>query len=125
MVETLNLFQIYHLKDMSLSSELFLSCSILQLTFYVISISYTRRSGFIVLSQQIYHIGFLILFLSAVLIFNEDLLVQNFLSCNTSIVNDSLGFISKLAICVSSFLFIFIIKTSYNDELLKISSMLF
>ena len=119
MVETLNLFQIYHLKDMSLSSELFLSCSILQLTFYVISISYTRRSGFIVLSQQIYHIGFLILFLSAVLIFNEDLLVQNFLSCNTSIVNDSLGFISKLAICVSSFLFIFIIKTSYNDELLK------
>jgi hypothetical protein len=33
----LELFQMYNLKEMSLSTELFLSCSILQFTFYAIS----------------------------------------------------------------------------------------
>ena len=114
MVEELNFFQIYHLKDMFLSAELLISCSVLQLTFYVTSLSYTRKSGFIILSQQIYHIGFLILALSAVLLFNEDLLFQTFIS-----VNDYLSFFSKLVVCISSLFFIFIIKTSYNDELVK------
>ena len=90
MVEELNFLQIYHLKDMFLSAELFISCSVLQLTFYVISLSYTRRSGFVVLSQQIYHIGFLILLLSSILIYNEEVLFQTFLS-----VNDYLSFVSK------------------------------
>ena len=109
----------YHLQDMSLSAELFISCSILQLTFYVISTSYSRRSGFIILSQQIYNIGFLILILSVILIFNEDLLLQNFLSSNISIVNDSLSFVSKLVVAISSLIFMFVIKTSVKDELMR------
>ena len=99
---------------MFLSAELFISCSVLQLTFYVISLSYTRRSGFVVLSQQIYHIGFLILLLSSILIYNEEVLFQTFLS-----VNDYLSFVSKLVVCVSSLFFIFIIKTSFKDNLMK------
>lgn len=114
MVEESNFFQIYHLKDMFLSAELFISCSVLQLTFYVISLSYTRKSGFIILSQQIYHIGFLILLLSTILLCNEELLFQNFIS-----VNDYLSSFSKIVVCVSSLFFIFIIKTSYKDELMK------
>ena len=114
LAENLNIFSIYDLdlKEMFLFVELFISGSILQLTFYVTSISYIRRSGFIILSQQIYHIGFLILFLSLFLIFNEDLLFQTVLS-----LNDYLSFFSKLILCISSLFFIFIIKTSSNDDL--------
>ena len=114
MVKELDFLQIYHLKDMFLSSEFFISCSVLQLTFYVICVSYTRRNGFVVLSNQIYHIGFLILFLTLLLILNEELLFQTFLS-----INDYLSFVSKLVICLSSLSFIFIIKTSFKDELMK------
>ena len=114
MVKELDFLQIYHLKDMFLSSEFFISCSVLQLTFYVICVSYTRRNGFVVLSNQIYHIGFLILFLTLLLILNEELLFQTFLS-----INDYLSFVSKLVICLSSLFFIFIIKTSFKDELMK------
>ena len=82
----LTIFQMYHLKEMSLSAELFLSCSILQLTFYAIGTSYQRKNGFVILSQQIYSIGFLIVLLAALLIFNEDLLVTNSLSSNNFII---------------------------------------
>ena len=50
---SLELFQIYHLKEMSLSAELFLSCSILQFTFYAISTAYQRKAGFVILNSQV------------------------------------------------------------------------
>lgn len=114
----LTIFQMYHLKEMSLSAELFLSCSILQLTFYAIGTSYQRKNGFVILSQQIYSIGFLIVLLAALLIFNEDLLVTNSLSSNNFIINDYLSFTTKLTICLISALFILIVKISYKDELI-------
>ena len=55
----LELFQIYHLKEMSLSAELFLSASILQFTFYAISTAYQRKAGFVILNQQVYYIRLL------------------------------------------------------------------
>jgi len=108
----------YSLKEMSLSVELFLSCSILQLTFYAIGTAYQRNNGFIILSQQIYNIGFLIVGLATLLILNEDLLISNSLSSNNFIINDYLSFTSKLTICLISALFLFIIKISYKDELI-------
>ena len=62
---SLELLQIYHLKEMSLSAELFLSCSILQFTFYAINTAYKRKFGFIILNQQVYYIGILLIFLSS------------------------------------------------------------
>jgi len=109
----------YHLKEMSLSAELFLSCSILQLTFYAVGTAYQRKHGFVILSQQIYHIGALILGLAALLLINEDLLVNNSLSSNNFIINDYLGFTTKLVICVTSVLFLLIVKISYKDELIQ------
>ena len=53
MIEFTELFQIYNLSEMSLSAELFLSCSILQFTFYGISTAYQRKSGFILLNKQV------------------------------------------------------------------------
>ena len=112
----LELFQIYHLKEMSLSAELFLSCSVLQFTFYAISTAYQRKSGFVILNQQVYHIGSLLIILSSFLILNEDLLIMNSFSSNNFIINDYLGFAAKLIICVTSVLFLTIINISFRDE---------
>ena len=60
----LEIFELYHLKEMSLSTELFLSCSILQFTFYAISTAYQRTSGFIILNTQVYYISMLLTVLS-------------------------------------------------------------
>jgi NADH:ubiquinone oxidoreductase subunit 2 (subunit N) len=112
----LELFQIYHLKEMSLSAELFLSCSILQLTFYAISTAYERRSGFVILNHQIYYIGSLLIILSLFLLLNEDLLMTNEFSSNNFIINDYLSFATKLMICITSAAFLTIINTSFRDE---------
>ena len=87
---------------MSLSAELFLSCSILQLTFYAISTAYERRAGFVILNQQVYYIGSLLIILSLFLLLNEDLLTMNQFSSNNFIINDYLSFAAKLMICLTS-----------------------
>jgi len=113
---SLELFQIYHLKEMSLSAELFLSCSILQFTFYAISTAYQRKAGFVILNSQVYYIGTLLLILSAILLLNEDLLIVNSLTSNNFIVNDFFSFASKFVICLTSILFLIIVNVSFRDE---------
>lgn len=112
----LELFQIYHLKEMSLSAELFLSCSILQFTFYAIATAYQRRAGFVILNQQVYYIGFLLVILALFLLLNEDLLVMNSFSSNNFIINDYLSFATKLLICITSAAFLTIINISFRDK---------
>ena len=101
---------------MSLSAELFLSCSILQLTFYAISTAYERKAGFVILNQQIYYIGSLLIILSLFLLLNEDLLTMNLFGSNNFIINDYLSFAAKLMICVASAAFLTIINTSFRDD---------
>ena len=113
---SLELFQIYHLKEMSLSAELFLSCSILQFTFYAISTAYQRKAGFVILNTQVYYIGTLLIILAAFLILNEDLLVLNSFTSNNFIVNDYFSFASKLVICLISVLFLIVVNVSFRDE---------
>lgn len=112
----LNLFEIYNLKEMSLSTEIFLSCSILQLTFYAIATSQQRKHGFVILNQQVYSIGVLILGLALLLLINENLSFFNSFSGNNFIVNDYLGFASKSVICFIAFLFLILITISYEDR---------
>lgn len=113
---SLELFQIYHLKEMSLSAELFLSCSILQFTFYAISTAYQRKTGFVILNSQVYYIGTLLIILSTFLLLNEDLLVVNSFTSNNYIVNDFFSFASKFVICLTSILFLIIVNVSFRDE---------
>ena len=115
MVE-LELFEIYNLKEMSLSTEIFLSCSILQLTFYTIATSQQRKHGFVLLNQQVYNIGVLIFGLALLLLINENLSFFNCFSGNNFIINDYLGFVSKLVICFISFLFLILITIGYEDR---------
>jgi len=113
---SLELFQIYHLKEMSLSAELFLSCSILQFTFYAISTAYQRKAGFVILNSQVYYIGTLLIILSAILLLNEDLLIVNSLTSNNFIVNDFFSFASKFVISLTAILFLIIVNVSFRDE---------
>ena len=101
---------------MSLSAELFLSCSILQLTFYAISTAYERKAGFVILNQQIYYIGSLLIVLASFLLLNEDLLAMNLFGSNNFIISDYLSFAAKLTICITSAAFLTIINTSFRDE---------
>lgn len=114
MIENFNIAHTYHLKDVFFSAEILIGCSVLQLTFYVIGVSYVRRNGFVILNQQIYYVGFLILFCASTLIFNEELLFQNFSS-----INDYLSFFSKFVICVTSLFFILVITVFSKEELMK------
>lgn len=116
MINNQELFQMYHLKEMSLSAELFLSCSVLQLTFYAISTAYNRKAGFVMLNQPIYYIGALLIGLTSLLLLNEDLLVNNAYISNNCIINDYLSFVTKLTICLISLLFLVIINISFRDE---------
>jgi hypothetical protein len=114
------LFQIDHIKELSLAAELFLSCSILQLTFFSISSTYLQqKQKSIILRQQIYLVGALLVWLSSILLLNEDLLTANTLSSNNSIINDYLSFTSKLTVCFTSIVFLLIVKIALKDELIQ------
>lgn len=108
--------EIYFLKDMSLSAELFLSCSVLQLTFYALSTTYQRKYKFVILGSQMYSLAVLILSLTVLLLLNEDLLIYNYLNSNGFLINDYLGFVTKIVICIFSALFFMLIQVSYKNE---------
>ena len=110
------LFQIYHLKEMSLSTELFLSSSILQFTFYAISTAYQRKTGYVILTKQVYYIGMLFMIFSSLLVLNEDLMLLDSVNSNNFIINDYLSFVSKLVICIFTLFFLMIVNVSFGDE---------
>ena len=109
-------FQIYHLKEMSLATELFLSCFILQFTFYAVSTAYQRKAGFVILNTQVYYVGTLVILLAVALILNEDLLVMGSFTSNNFVINDYFGFASKLVICLTALLFLILVNVSSRDE---------
>ena len=115
----LELFEMYNLKEMPLSTEIFLSCSILQLTFYAIATTQQRKHGFVIFSQQMYHIGVLIVSLASLLLLNEDLVSLNFLTSNNFIINDYLGFAAKLVVCFTSIIFLMLITIFYEDKIVQ------
>src|SRR5688572_11457475 len=107
---------IFCLKEFSLFSEVFLSCSILQLTFYAISTTYNRKSNFVILNTSFYYITSLILLLTLFLLLNEDLLITNTYISNNSIINDYLSFSVKIVICVFSLIFSVIINVAVKED---------
>ena len=98
---------------MFFSAELFLSCSILQFTFYAMNTAYKPKFRFIVLNQQIYYISVLFILLSFLLILNEDLFINN------SIINNYFSFVSKSFICLTSILFLTIVNISFKKKYIQ------
>lgn len=109
-------FEFYCVKNMFLSAELFLSCSVLQLTFYAISTAYERKSGFIILNNQVYYVSILLLLLASSILFNEDLLISSLINTHYFVVNDYLSFIVKFIVCLVSVSFLLIINITFKNE---------
>lgn len=107
---------VFCLKDFSLAPEIFLSCSILQLTFFAVSTTYNRKSNFVILNTSFYYITSLILGLTLLLIINENLLANNTYISNNSIINDYLSFTVKITIGLFSFLFSIVINVAVKEE---------
>ena len=111
------LFELYHVKEMFLSTELFLSCSILQFTFYAISTSYQRKFGFVILNNQVYCVSILLIIFAFFLLLNENSSTNVLLTSNNFMINDYLSFVIKLIICLISGFFLLIINVSFIDKL--------
>jgi len=54
--------------------------------------------------------------MTSFLIFNDDLLIFNFLTFNNSIVNDYFGFFTKMLLCLSSSIYFFIIANYLKEQ---------
>jgi NADH-quinone oxidoreductase subunit N len=111
-----NILALYSLKEMPFSAELFLCCTIFQLTFFSISTAYNSKRGFVILHGQLYYASILIFLLASSLLFNEDLLISSLVTGNYFIVNDYLSFIVKLIICLVAVCFLLIINVSLQEE---------
>lgn len=58
----------------------------------------------------------LIMFMSCFLIYNDDLMTQNFVSFHYSIINDYLSYISKFLVCFFSTIYFLLISTSLKEQ---------
>jgi len=54
--------------------------------------------------------------MTSCLIFNDDLLISNFLNFNKSFINDYFAFFTKMLVCVFSSLYFLIISTSLKEQ---------
>lgn len=61
----------------------------------------------------------IILLMTSYLIFNDDLLVLNFLNFNNSIINDYFGYFTKIVVCLFSSFYFFIIANSLKEQKLN------
>lgn len=111
----LNLFQLYNLNEMSLSAEFFMSCTLLQLTFFSVSVYKFKN----LLSRPMHSISFLIFILALILILNEDLLLVTSFTGSNSVVNDYLSFCCKFVTCGISAFFVMTMWMSESDDILK------
>lgn len=57
-----------------------------------------------------------VLLMVGYLIFNDDLLLLNFLNFNNSIVNDYFAFFTKMLVCLSSALYFLIVANSLKEQ---------
>ena len=62
----------------------------------------------------------LILLMTSYLIFNDDLLILNFLSFNNSILNDSFAFCTRILICIFSAFYFLVTANCFKEQ--KITS---
>lgn len=111
----LELLKMLSLKELIVYSVTFAIIVTIQITFYSIATAQQRKQGFVVY-LPIYRTGALIACLSCLLLINEYLFSLNVLSINNSIINDYLGFVAKVFVCLTSVLFLVLITSSYEDK---------
>lgn len=97
------------LSEMSVFAELFLGISIMYLIMHGLFISFNSSNGFPLLQSSLINLGVLTLFMTCVLLWNDNLYALKNVGFSNTIVNDYLSFSAKIIIGSSSMVcFIFI-----------------
>jgi NADH-quinone oxidoreductase subunit N len=94
--------------------EYFLSISIMYVLIVIVLITYNIFG--LLLQKALSESMALILLMACFLIFNDDLLLENFSNFNNSIINDYFAFFTKILICLFSAFYFLIVANSLKEQ---------
>ena len=98
------------IKEMGLFPELFLGIVIIYLIIYGVFISFNTKNKFPLIQTSTINLSILTLFMVCFLLFNDGLVVLDYISFSSTIANDYLGFSSKIVIGISSIICLLFIQ---------------
>lgn len=104
------------IKEIGIFGELFLGIGIIYLIMYGTFLSYNRMTKFILLQNSIVYLGVLTLGMICFLFLNDNLTLLNTLSFSNTIINDYLGFSSKMLIGISALICVLFIQQYLIDQ---------
>ena len=110
----MGLSNVVYLQSFTVFSEYFISISIIYVLIVIVLITYNIYG--LMLQKAISECMSLILFMSCYLMINDDLMSFDFVTFNSSIVNDYFAFFSKIIICFFSALYFLLIADSLKEQ---------
>ena len=110
----LNLSNLISLQYFNAFSEYFISISIIYLLILGVLSSYNIYG--LMIQRAFSECFVLILLMAGYLVFNDDLLIFNFLTFNNSFINDHFAFFTKILICIFSTIYFLIISNSLKEQ---------
>ena len=121
--ENFNLSSTLNLQDFTLFPEYFISISAIYVLVVVVLITYNVYG--LMLQRAISQCLAVILFMACYLIINDDLIIQNVVTFQSSVVNDYFTFYTKIIVCASSAVYFLIIGDSLKEQRLTSFEYLF
>lgn len=108
---TTGISSIVFLQSFTVFPEYFVGISTLYVLIVMVIITYNVYG--LLIQKALSECLALTMFMSCYLIFNDDLMTQNFVSFNYSIINDYLSYISKFTVCFFFLLYFLLIPTFF------------
>lgn len=112
--KTTGISSIVFLQSFTVFPEYFVGISTLYVLIVMVIITYNVYG--LLIQKALSECLALTMFMSCYLIFNDDLMTQNFVSFHYSIINDYLSYISKFTVCFFSSLYFLLISTSLKEQ---------
>lgn len=112
--ENLNFSSTLDLQNFTLFPEYFISISAIYVLIVIVLITYNVYG--LMLQRAISQCLALILVMACYLIMNDNLIMQNFLTFQSAVVNDYFSFYTKLIVCGSSAMYFLIIADSLKEQ---------
>lgn len=113
-MQSMGLSSVVFLQSFTVFPEYFVSVSIIYVLVVVVLITYNVYG--LMIQKALSECIALILLMACYLIINDDLIALNFAIFNNSIINDYLGFFTKIIVCFSSAMFFLIIANSLKEQ---------
>lgn len=110
----MGLFDVISLQSFTVFPEYFISISIMYVLIVIALITYTVYG--LMLQKAVSECMVLILLMSCYLIINDDLIALDFVTFNSSIINDYFAFFTKIVICFFSAIYFLLISDSLKEQ---------